>query len=158
MYTLLAFRKHMSLHWSNFLHCLSSVGKCGLSYHGFFFLNAFVPWHLYSHKVPLHSPSLLLTQSCCTHDHICPHLERPDPSPSHPDCTQTQRSWCRSPQSESLCHPEECCRQIYNNFMKNKYYQVQSIHLQHIVFHCICFSAGVIGDIFCCVSVSESPK
>ena len=28
-YTLLAFRKHMSLLRRNFLHCLSSVGKCG---------------------------------------------------------------------------------------------------------------------------------
>ena len=28
MYTLLGFRKHMSLLWGNFLHCLSSVGKC----------------------------------------------------------------------------------------------------------------------------------
>ena len=28
LYTLLAFRKHMSLLWGNFLHCLSSVGKC----------------------------------------------------------------------------------------------------------------------------------
>ena len=28
LYTILAFRKHMSLLWANFLHCLSSVGKC----------------------------------------------------------------------------------------------------------------------------------
>ena len=27
-YTLLAFRKHRSLFWSNFLNCLNSVGKC----------------------------------------------------------------------------------------------------------------------------------
>ena len=27
-YALLAFRKHVSLLWGNFLHCLSSVGKC----------------------------------------------------------------------------------------------------------------------------------
>ena len=28
LYTLFGFKKHMSLLWGNFLHCLSSVGKC----------------------------------------------------------------------------------------------------------------------------------
>ena len=32
LYTLLAFRKYMSLLWWNFLHCLSSVGKCAKFY------------------------------------------------------------------------------------------------------------------------------
>ena len=31
LYTILAFRKHMSLLWANLLHCLISVEKCGLS-------------------------------------------------------------------------------------------------------------------------------
>ena len=40
-YTLLAFRKHMSPLRRNFLHCLSSVGKCDLSHHVIMFIPIF---------------------------------------------------------------------------------------------------------------------
>ena len=59
-YTLLAFRKHMSLLRRNFLHCLSSVGKYGTAFAAD--MKGSIIW---SNQKPLHLPNFML--ECTMH-------------------------------------------------------------------------------------------